>query len=490
MVTQWDEGGATKEVPEEWVPVPANVRGLLLRIRDGWTPDAFVLGSVESVRCGDVDLSDLAPQLRLETNRLIATLDGPRYNARARKLEPFPLDGSLEGKLADGPAFHGDMIRRVSQSADMTIEMGRWLVLRGAAPPVWIGRVENATELAFGGNLIVERVRPDGLRAGHKKHFRLSGAYTYYLVQTGTRDDPIWHLVIDTAAGAPDLEVLESDFQLLQFVLGRQLRIPALLGVTTEGQTIGSASGVGAGRIYETQSVPPVPLVRNNDARIDESWAALFFDRINAVWSTRPQAVTAYFMAFDAYLDAMRLHLDADYLRLQIALEAFSYWTLRLANGEERMVVKDKSAWKRWVKDHSSEIRAHASEGFEASLTDKVRNVYRLSSGRVVPSAFFANDLTLTEEMIEELGYRDVVVHQGLMAPDGYDADRDLRRIAMIRTLLVALIAKTVNYAGAINGWEVGPEGYAKEPDGWWNVRDEDRRVAQRTFVADDVTPR
>jgi len=75
------------------------------------------------------------------------------------------------------------------------------------------------------------------------------------------------------------------------------------------------------------------------------------------------------------------------------------------------------------------------------------------------------------------------------MAPDGYDGDRDFRRVALVRTMLVALIAKAVDYAGAINGWEVGQSGYPVEPEGWWNVGDDDRLLAQRTFVAEDVVP-
>ena len=44
-------------------------------------------------------------------------------------------------------------------------------------------------------------------------------------------------------------------------------------------------------------------------------------------------------------------------------------------------------------------------------------------------------------------------------AAEGYDGDRDLRSISLVRTLLIALIAKTVGYAGAINGWEIGIAG-------------------------------
>ena len=151
------------------------------------------------------------------------------------------------------------------------------------------------------------------------------------------------------------------------------------------------------------------------------------------------------------------------------------------------MVVKDKAAWKNWVTSKSAEIRELAAEGFENSLLNKIRGVYRLSTGRVVPSAFQAYNTILTPEMIAELEARDIMVHQGTMAPDGYDADRDFRRVAVVRTMLVALIARSVDYAGAINGWTVGQLGHPLEPHGWWSVSEEDRQLALRTFSAEEV---
>ena len=112
--------------------------------------------------------------------------------------------------------------------------------------------------------------------------------------------------------------------------------------------------------------------------------------------------------------------------------------------------------------------------------------VYRLSSGRVVPSAFLAFEVTLTPEMTIELEGRDVIVHQGIMSPDDFDPKVVQHRVATIRTLLVALIAKTVGYGGAINGWEVGQLGYPMEPHAWWTILEEDRLQALQTHVAEE----
>jgi hypothetical protein len=55
--------------------------------------------------------------------------------------------------------------------------------------------------------------------------------------------------------------------------------------------------------------------------------------------------------------------------------------------------------------------------------------------------------------------------------------------------MLVALIAKSVGYDGAINGWEVGPMGYPMEPQDWWCVSEISRRAAARTFRAVEILP-
>jgi hypothetical protein len=357
-------------------------------------------------------------------------------------------------------------------------------------PSLWLGRVEGVGETYFSGNMVVERPEPGGSRSGAKRHFCLSGEYVYYLIRSGGGEALHWYLLIDTGAGAPDSEALSRDFLALQFVLGRQLRMPELFGVANDRRTIARASGIDMRKNIEENSIPPVPLGRNNESWVDESWVSVFFERLIAAWKNRREQLdTPLSMALETYLEAMTRHLDADYLRLQVVLESFSYWLLRCPGREEPMVVQDKASWKKWVKESEETIRGLARPEYADSLLGKVRDAYRLSSGRVVPSAFRAQNLFPTPEMKKELEGRDFVVHQGLMAPAGYDVDRDLRRVAMVRTMLVALIAKTVGYSGAINGWEAGRAGYPCEPSGWWVVGEEDRQLARSRIVVEEILP-
>lgn len=469
------------------IPVPDAVSNLLLRILEGWSPPMVVPGPITAMRVGGTDCSDMEPRIEISADRLIVRLRNAHTHRRLRELLPFSMDHEVEGELAGGGKFRAGDIVRVSLSADLTIDTTTWAVeCQDDGPSLWVGWIEGALTVDYGGNLIIERARDDGLRLGRACHFRLSGAYTYYLAQRDSSKAATWHIVVDALSGMLDRDALERDFQVLQFVFGCQLRVPALLRVATDGRTTGATAGLGTRNNLNPHSVPPVPINRDNDGYIDESWATLLFERTSATLLAQPDARTPFWMAIDAYLDGMGRHLDADYLRVQVGVEAFAYWLLRLANGSERMVVRDKAVWKKWVKENSAAIRALAVEGFEESLYQKVMNVYRLSSGRVVPSAFLEYGLPLTKELVLELEGRNDIVHQGLMAPEGYDEGRELRRIAMIRTLLVALVSKAVRYDGAINGWDVGKFGYPLVPSEWWQVREDDRQLACRTYIADD----
>jgi len=83
----------------------------------------------------------------------------------------------------------------------------------------------------------------------------------------------------------------------------------------------------------------------------------------------------------------MRNFLDGDYMRLHIALEGFAYALLK-TDDEERVDVKDRKAWKSWVKQNQLVIREHGVDGRQDALYNKVIDASRLSSGRVVPTAF------------------------------------------------------------------------------------------------------
>jgi len=472
-------------------PVPDHVRGLLCALAYGWTPMPLVLGAVEQLRYGEVDLSDSVNELRVEDGRLVATLGAKAME----RLERPSLDESWEATLVGGAHVRGDGIRRMSrgggfsreQGVLLTIETDTWSVIEGDAPSLWVGRVEGGPKIDFSGNLIVERRSQDWPLGGHRRHFALSGTYEYYFVQCGARDAVTWHLVIDTnGAGIPDPAVWGRDFLTLEFVLGRQMRMPELVGLTANRRTVAHTTGSDKRKHLNEHAFSPVPMERDNDKWIDVSWVALFFERISAAWRKLSESDKSYWLALDMYLDAMAYHLDFDYMRLQIALEAFAFWLLRQRGQDDPVDVKDKAAWEKWVKEHGEDIRSHAVDGREGDFYVKIKMAWRRGSGNVVKSAFSAYGVKLTGSLSKELRERDTVVHQGLMASEGYDTARDLQRVATVRVMLTALIALSAGYGGAINGWEVGGMGLAMEERDWWKVNEADRVLAQRRFIAEE----
>lgn len=474
------------------IAISDSVRDGLLRLLEGWIPEPMNVAGVQQMRYGLMDAADLEPVLEVRTDRLLAKLNGPRLEIRAAELrrnasaeqssQPlFSLGDDFAGVIVEGVPFRGEVVTRLSLGAQLVIEASQWLVGASSPPALWISRIENPIEINYGGNLVIDRHVVGQPFFGHPRHFRFEGVYVYYLVQTGGRKAPAWYLVIDTEGAALNQDVLEREFLILQFVLGRQLRVVELLGVSPNLETIASRSGAGSRLNLVSDWTPPVPINRNNDAYVDEAWTALLFERLATACRDRTEIFRPLVMALDAYLDAMSPHLDANYLRLHVGLEGFASTIARTAGTPPKALVKDKSAWDDWVRTNSDAIRSFANTGFEDLLFGKVMRSGDPASSQAVPDALKLHGLAVTKELQEELRKRNVVVHQGVMTTGDYDADRDLRRIAIVRTLLVALIAKVVGYGGAINGWEIGKHGYPVEPAQWWHVKDSAREAASRT---------
>ncbi len=79
--------------------------------------------------------------------------------------------------------------------------------------------------------------------------------------------------------------------------------------------------------------------------------------------------------------------------------------------------------------------------------------------------------ITLPEDVLAEVKRRDDPAHHYFMNRrlDHDDLDKDVRRLEMIQTLLVALTAVHVGYTRPIRGYDVTPSGGRSAPT-WWPV--------------------
>jgi hypothetical protein len=80
-----------------------------------------------------------------------------------------------------------------------------------------------------------------------------------------------------------------------------------------------------------------------------------------------------------------------------------------------------------------------------------------------------------------------LIIHAAIMFKESQaDVDAYLRKNAIVRTMLVALVARVVGYKGAIVGWNHPPGHAYSEPDpAWWPVDQAVRAAAQRVYVVD-----
>jgi hypothetical protein len=76
-----------------------------------------------------------------------------------------------------------------------------------------------------------------------------------------------------------------------------------------------------------------------------------------------------------------------------------------------------------------------------------------------------------------------------MMNSDGsYDVDRDVHRLEMIQTLMMALVALHVAYRGPLKGYDVRDDG-GRHPPAWWpwqapHVVGDEQFLAERGPIA------
>jgi hypothetical protein len=408
-----------------------------------------------------------------------------RMNSDQFGLQLRSAIGEIAGDLDDKTRMVGRHVGRGNSRLgvnhfEVTLSASEWALLRDPIPSIWVGRLEGRVSTTDLGNMIVGTGSDFG-----RRHCRLLGNFKYYIAwspRQGDAEQETWLVVDVSSPSMPSRDLLRRDLLGLAFCMGTQLRLRSLVGVSDDLTVTSMMSGVRETAPYASIMAPPTPGGR-------ESWYPVFFERLSRAWRDDGDS-PRFSLACQMYTDALLNNLDTDYLKLQVALEAFAFWTLKQTEKSRRKqnsirIVKDQGAWEKWITELSPAIREHAEAGFEDRLVAQVKSALFLGAGDIVPQAFRSQGLELTEELQKELKARNVVVHQGLIAPKGYDIKRELRRIRLVRTMLVALVAKACGYAGAINGWTLDDNQVPLEPDdGWWKVGEEERKAAQKTFYA------
>jgi len=184
--------------------------------------------------------------------------------------------------------------------------------------------------------------------------------------------------------------------------------------------------------------------------------------------------------------------LELKYLLLQVATEATAYWYLK-TRGVEEVEIVAKPKWRAWTALHADAVKELAEAGMAEVLLRNVKSAHRHASGRHVAKAFELLEITPPAEVIEEISDgRGAMIHQATMFDEPQNAAEPyVRRVAIVRATLVALVARIVGYDGPINGWTSRP-GHAYEPAGEWWPHDGAAAgaLARRDYVCEGKLPR
>jgi hypothetical protein len=471
----------------------SEVSSIAVKIISGWSIPDHVPETVTEFHWAKGDLSAFVTELRVQGDVLQLKWDEvDGFSRVADDPEHKDLFGEpFQGRLASGWAFAAD--NGIFKSNGV-VEGHYWSMEDPTQEAVvWVSEIhglERMSDLAISGNLCVLGSGTAGstekvFRRGHRFH----GAYTYYLVSGPSEDQrkDRWFLIIDGGTSRLVRRDVFNDVLALQFVLGTAFYFDVLEGLSSEGRCVARLGGR-YGRDHRhrprTEDVVPTHFVQ-------EHWPAAFFEAISKTYRERPDLRLHIALSF--YLDGLAsFHVEGRYLVQHVGLEAFAYWLLK-ADGDDAPALVDKARWSAWLKESKDTIRSLAAPGFAETLYSKVTSIpARRASSMVVEVAFQRYGLSVHAEMAEELeNGRNTVVHTAVMFEERREDVNDyLRRIAIVRTMLTALVAKVVGYQGAILGWERDYRRPYKEADAsWWAVNPVAREAALQFFNIEGSLP-
>lgn len=404
--------------------------------------------------------------LEFEGEALHLVLYGSRWRRSSEFTNMIPVlnepatmvleDGStLTSRLASHEGLHFSMRMDpplIKQTEVIDLSCWTWIPSRPAT--CWVGQIE-----AF--KTDDSNVHADGVRVG----LRVDSNYDILVLSRG---DGTAIIIVDTRGAALDHGLLGTDFLALEFALGRRMGLLNLVALDERLEVVGAA-GVRFGQAGRGDRRCPVAgchdLFAVTGRSVEEHlWVpvlgGLVAKRLHQEGEDSPLQT-----AVAAYLDSLEGHVHSNYLLAHVGLEAFC---AAIAPQPDKILVKDTAAWAAWVKGHATEICAHALDPAVADrLVNKVINAHQVRTEDRVPAALAHYGLTVPPVAITELQGRHTAAHEYIMEKESQiEPEVVATRVAIVQTLLMAVIAKYVGFEGPIVGWE-WVHGRHKVPD-WW----------------------
>lgn len=429
----------------------------------------------EEIECNDAKWNSDAGGLLLEVVKPLAN-PGPLgrlgYVMNEEALVVLEDGSNVHARLAH-LVSHGEHLDFEKQTAtkSFVIRLDSWTWRPHDWNCLWLGDLEE-TKLEDSNVL--------GEALGADRVVRLSNKHDFYIVQRhklGTT-----RLVVDTRGTPLDQSVLGTEFMAMEFALGRPLRLGRLVAVDANLQPVGAAGldfggWSGRGRVGRC----PVATERDLYANFDKGtparhWIPVLFSQVaKQLHLVGPDA--PLIIAVAAYVDSIGANnIHVSYLLVQVALEALCS---SLVTPTTHVLVKKPKEWLEFAQQHKAEILALATDvDAGQKLMNKVESAQQAPTTGRVPLALKHLSLDVPRRALAEIPGRNRSAHDLVMAKESTADAQDLAdRLATVQTLLVAVIAKCVDFRGPIIGWE-WVSGRRKIPDWWpWETIDEARRM-------------
>lgn len=277
--------------------------------------------------------------------------------------------------------------------------------------------------------------------------------------------DDHWYIGIDCEA-SPSAEAVHAARSAIGFVFGQPLNVGVFRPVGPDGVLPGLLQ-LGLLRHawpQRNRQPPALPI----DCR--SSLNADFIDRIIACDESDIGAPLR--PAAHLYFVALAGTLESNFLHAWVAAEALAKWALnsgRLPDGGRRRIAEHE-AWVAWVKEHREEIEQLAAPGMGARLVDRVRDS-EIDRPTPVQRVFDGLGLPWTDAMEDVQQARHGVAHEAAFPDKTRDWDRGRARVGLVKTILTALVAKVVGYAGPIaDRSKSSSDITAKDEPEWWTA--------------------
>lgn len=467
------------------IPVPQHVADLLNRVAVEWVPPRFADRNIERLEWGGQDLSAQARRLRVSKQQLevLCSLSTMSIAEARAKREEIPFDGwrgGFVGRTEDGLSFSASqgMIVNSTQSVrgstvetQFLIRSYEWSIWNEERlARLWVTPIEvNSTDHHLG-NLLLSSGR--GSSWGN---FRLHGSsYTYYLLNFGT-EKYRQLLAIDTQGTPhPKPDLVRRELTYLSFAFGESIAADNLLGLDDTGRLVGIVGGTFAGRAASRWWDSVVPMFEHR-----RCWVAPLFRRLCDFHATRRTSELAELTLGIWYLLSSYRETSGDIRRTEMFVGLTCVARFVEANHVE---LADVNAWDSWLSAAREAIDSIAKQGAQGVLFEQLRRAAVADSISIVTLALRRVGLELLPAIQGEIA----AAAEGLKGQPLKIRPNVIEVAAVLRSVLVALVAKTIGYDGAIAGWErVGNYFYWDRADPtWWPVSAEAENEARTVYAA------